>query len=276
MAMFKRDDAQLSYEVHGTGFPLADDGPLIEALVDARLTGAPPRLVELECDLEDALDVQVQVMRSLADMGHRFSGWKVGLTSGHAHDGMGVGFRPFGYILADHTWPSGATVTGGPKAGGHIEPELCLEMKAPLRGRDLPPETCRAAVGEVQAAFEINENRVKMPGPNRLFIADGLSNWGLVVGDGTLPRTGLETTAVDLFLGDELIQSSAPKLQMDDPFLSLSRLCSTLDRHGLGIEIGQHVITGAFFRYPITNPGVYRAVFHGLGEVAIEIGFQPD
>src|SRR5260370_12350860 len=148
-------------------------------------------------------------------------------------------------------------------------------MRARLRGRDLPAETWRAAVGEVQAAFEINENRVKMPGPNRLFIADGLSNWGLVVGDGTLPRTGLETTAVDLFLGDELIQSSAPKLQMDDPFLSLSRLCSTLDRHGLGIEIGQHVITGAFFRYPIPNPVVYRPVFHSLAQLPLHIPFHP-
>ena len=40
--------------------------------------------------------------RQLVRLGARKNaGWKVGLTSGQARNSMGVGFRPFGYILAE-------------------------------------------------------------------------------------------------------------------------------------------------------------------------------
>lgn len=249
----------------------SDRAKIVEMLVTARVSGVSPALAELDGELEDALELQVEIQKALEQRGQRKSGWKLGLTSGIAHDMMGVGFRPFGYILAERTLRSGDTLRAGPKIGPQIEPELCLRMKAPLRGADIPPDECRAAVAEVCAAFEINEPRVAYKGQHRLFIADGLANWGLVVGDGAPPRDGLAATKVDLYVGDDLKETSPGDLVMDDPFVSLSRLCTRLARYGLGVDAGQYVITGAFLRHPITDPGRYRAHFSGIGDVTLNV-----
>ena len=44
--------------------------------------------------------------------GRKNAGWKVGLTSGQARDSMGAGFRPFGYILSERVFSSGAERQG--------------------------------------------------------------------------------------------------------------------------------------------------------------------
>jgi 2-keto-4-pentenoate hydratase len=57
---------------------------------------------------------------------------------------------------------------------------------------------------------------------------------------------------------------------MDDPYLSLSRLCRLLHKYGLGLEPGQPVITGAFCHHAVRQPGTYRAVFSGIDTVSVQ------
>lgn len=250
---------------------MADSGQrdLIDRLVGARLNGRRVDLEEYSGPLDEAQTLQVAVLSALEAKGEAVSGWKVGLTSGHAHDLMGTGVRPFGYILANRTVRSGARLDRMTGAPMFIEPELCLELGAPLSGAGLTPDDCRSAVRRVLAAFEINQSRVRMPGRNHLFVADGLANWGLALGSGVKVDEAPRLPMVELFRDGESIRSSEPGLRMDDPFASLATLCDRLSRYGRGIAAGQHVITGAFFRQPIDAPGEYRAVFSGLGEVSL-------
>jgi 2-keto-4-pentenoate hydratase len=53
---------------------------------------------------------------------------------------------------------------------------------------------------------------------------------------------------------------------MDDPFLSLSRLCALLHRYGRGLEVGQRVITGSFCNRAVDGPGAWRTVFSVLAK----------
>jgi hypothetical protein len=50
----------------------------------------------------------------------------------------------------------------------------------------------------------------------------------------------------------------------------ITRLCKLLHEHGLGLEPGQPVITGAFCHQAVSGPSAYRAVFSGIGEVALK------
>jgi len=244
---------------------------LVAELVDARLHHRRLERDELPGTLEAAQALQLEVLEQLEAAGHQVSGWKLGLTSGQAHDMMGPGVRPFGYILADRTSPSGSVVERPAGATMFSEPELCLELGQPLRGEGLTREACMAAVRCVKAAFEINQSRIRMPGRNHLFVADGLSNWGMVLGNGKPPEVAPERPLVELWHNGQRIRTSEPDLRMDDAFTSLATLCAHLHRHGRGLAAGQHVITGAFFRQPIDGPGNFRATFAGLGEVSFVI-----
>lgn len=211
-----------------------DKAKLIEALTAARLNGSALEAPELDCDLDGALGLQLEVLRALERKGKALAGWKIGFTSGGGYDLLGPGFRPFGFILTDRVLKSEAVQSSNAILDAHIEPEICLRIGNDLRGSNLSPAECRAAVPEIYAAYEVNETRVDHAAQPKLFVADGMANWGLVIGDGAAPKDDLAETKIELSVDGTLKAASPENLVMDDPFLSLSRLCAQLDRHGLG------------------------------------------
>ena len=113
---------------------MEDQATVIEALHDARKHGVPPSGLEhVQFELAEALEVQLNVLRRFEAEDNRLGGWKVGLTSGNARDRMGKDFRPFGYILRNRIFQSGATVPLTKILHCSVEPELCLIIGTPLR-----------------------------------------------------------------------------------------------------------------------------------------------
>ncbi|NOT58509.1 MAG: hypothetical protein HOP18_28265 [Deltaproteobacteria bacterium] len=246
------------------------EATVIDALYTGRRNSAKPVGVEqVQFSLDDALDAQLRVLRRFEADGEQLGGWKVGLTSGKARDRMGKDFRPFGYILRKRILSSGATVPLAKIFNCHLEPELCLIVGSPLRGDSVGPAEAKAAVRAVAPAFEINEVRVQADLGQTLLLADGLAQWGIVVGPETPVRDGLIHTTVDFSRDGKIVETKTPGETMDDPYLSLSRLCRLLHTYGLGLEPGQPVITGSFCHHAIHQPGVYRAHFSNIGEVAV-------
>lgn len=220
--------------------------------------------------LDDGLRVQLAVLNKWRNAGEQLGGWKVGFTSGSNRDKMGVGFRPFGYVLASRIIASGSRVSRPWCGRVQIEPEICFTLASDVGGPNVAVAEIRAAVERVSAAFEINEIRNDPGAPDAMAIADDLGNWGVVVGTGTsTPRPSLPETAVEIFNEGRLEAKVKPREMLDDPYLSVARLCGTLDRFGLGLCAGQVVITGAFSHHGIDGPGAWQAVFDGIGEVSL-------
>ena len=251
------------------------DEALVEALFQARRKGlagpelADPELIPAERDLREALDLQLAVLARLLASGERLGAWKVGHTSGSRRGLLGRDCRPFGYILDGRIMRSGDTLRHDRITSCFIEPELCVVLGAPLRGENVDPVTARDAVRAVAPAFELNEARLQPGAGHPAILADGLSNWGIVVGKEVPVRPNLTGATVELWHDGELITTRTPGDSMDDPFLSLSRLCALLHQYGRGLESGQRVITGSFCNETVEGPGDWRAVFSGVGEVAV-------
>ena len=250
---------------------MAEQATVIDALYTGRRNGAKPLgLDQIQLGLDEALDVQLRVLHRFEAEGERLGGWKVGLTSGKARDRMGKDFRPFGYVLQKRILSSGATVPLAKILNCHLEPELCLIIGSPLRGESVGPAEAKAAIRAVAPAFEINEVRVQADLGQTLLLADGLAQWGIVVGPEAPVRDALIHTTVDFSRDGEIVETKTPGETMDDPYLSLSRLCRLLYKYGLGLEPGQPVITGSFCHHAINQPGLYRATFSDIGEVSLK------
>jgi 2-keto-4-pentenoate hydratase len=246
------------------------DEQLVKAFAEARLSGvAGPGATADAYDRDEALGLQLAVLDRLVAAGEGLAGWKVGLTSGPRRDVMGEGFRPFGYLLRSRTLGSGEVLRQDRIRSCYLEPELCLVLGAPLRGDRIDPAAARSAVRAVRPAFELNERRLGARSDDSTTIADGLGNWGIVVGPEAPVRSGLTGTTVELWRDDTRVDTRTPGDSMDDPFLSLSRLCARLHRYGRGLEAGQRVITGSFCNHDVRGPGTWRADFSGLGDVAV-------
>lgn len=243
---------------------------IIDALYVARRDGAPLAALEVGTfELEEALQIQLKVLDRFRTDSDFVGGWKVGLTSGGARDRMGKDFRPFGYVLQRRILRSGASAPWTKIVKCSVEPELCLIIGSRLQGDAVDAAQAKAAVRAIAPAFEINERRTRPDQGNAFLVADGLANWGIVVGPEAPVRDGLVDTTVDFSCDGQLIESKTPGPTMDDPYLSLARLCRLLHRHGLGLEPGQPVITGSFCNQIVTKSGTYSATFSGIGSVAV-------
>jgi 2-oxo-hept-3-ene-1,7-dioate hydratase len=242
-----------------------------EARRDERMVDLPSGVIE---DLDHALRVQLSVADTFVGAGERIGGWKLGLTSGTSLDAMGVGIRPFGYVLDRWIIKSGTTFpsTSLPYV---VEPELCLILGADLAG-EVGPGAARAAVINVAAAFEVVRHRVPV-GDLYALVGDGLGNQGVVIGD-TIPAEDFEMASASLDLyrdGRHMGRATAGHdLRIDDPFVSLARLSTMLHKHGRKLESGQSVITGSFLHFPVNESGFWRGHFSRVGDVSVRFNVR--
>jgi 2-keto-4-pentenoate hydratase len=227
-------------------------------------------------DLQLGLTVQLAVLeRWLTDLPTTLGGWKVGLTSRDLRDSFGSGFRPFGFVLDSQIFASGATVDRSLIGDCSIEPEIYVAIGSDLAGPEVTEDDVRGSIAAVGAAFEINERRLPADLDHpALRIADGLTQWGVVVGQRMAPDIDLSSVSVTLYNGGTPVGSAGPSSEiLDDPFLSVARLCRLLAAFGFGLKAGQIVITGSLLPKTTVLPGVssWRAEFTKLGSV--DVGF---
>lgn len=249
---------------------MQDQTALIDALYTGRRDGvAASGLDSVECSLEEALGIQLGVLERFTADGEQLGGWKVGLTSGRARDRMGAGFRPFGYILRSRIVEAGSVLPLADILNCQLEPELCLIVGSALSGENVSAAEAKAAVRAVAPAFEINEVRLGADTGQAALLADGLAQWGIVLGPPAAVRDDLIQTTVEFSQDGRLVETRTPGQSMDDPYLSLARLCRLLHAYGRGLEPGQPVITGSFCHHAITRPGSYRASFSDIGDVSV-------
>ena len=230
-------------------------------------TGFPSQ-EELDAGLRRQLDV----------LGEReVAGWKVGLTSGGARDSMGPGFRPFGFILPERVFPSGAKVERAGIMTPGVENEFCFTMGSQL-GAGATRDDALEAVESVCAGFELNERRLSPGATTADRLADDLSQWGIVVGE---PRVldwrgfAFADVSVRLSLDGSELESVAAAGHIDDHFDSLAALARQLARFGRALEPGNRVITGSFGKHAVTDACRLHGDFDagtakGIGQVSVE------
>lgn len=229
-------------------------------------------LPEGEVGLDLGLRLQLGVLQTWRAAGETVGGWKIGLTTRTARDSMGSGFRPFGFILSSRIYASGDTLAlglVGPNPS--VEIEIALTMGSDLAGPDVTPEQARAAVAAMSPAFELVSRRTPSGIGVAARLGNDLGNWGMVIGPAGNPDTPLAELEVAFSRRNEVIgRSGTGPDVLDDPFVSLSRVARTLDRYGLGLRAGQHVITGSLLPpCPVDSPGLFTGDLGALGTVTI-------
>jgi len=194
------------------------------------------------------------------------AGWKVGLTSGGGRDSMGIGFRPFGFILNDRCLQSGDSLQLAELPGIEVETELCFRFKA-----DLPlnasADEVKDSISSVAPAFEIIQMRLGRDTTVSDRLADGLSHWGIVVGmEHVLDWRNFDFSELVAVLScnGTQVETQAAAGHIDDHFHSMAALSATLARFDRRVLAGNRVITGSYTRQCVRGKGIWRGDF---GEV---------
>ncbi len=248
---------------------------LAARLLAARADGDySPEFLAGALDLPQALDLQLAVLQQHLDNGATVGGWKVGLTSEASRQRLGADERPFGFVLADRAFTSGATIDSSSIRNLSVETEMCFTIGTDIGNADITPDDIFHYVTGVSAGFELNEARPGSVRPDFFaMVTDCLTNWGIVAGAAVTPSSAeqLSATAITMERNGEQVFSGVSNDFVDDHAISLCRLVEQLARHGQMLRAGQKVITGAFARFPAEPGDRWRAVYDGIGDVEITI-----
>jgi 2-keto-4-pentenoate hydratase len=95
-----------------------------------------------------------------------------------------------------------------------------------------------------------------------------------VISSRVVPLAGLDTRLIGMVLtrGGELVDTGAGAAALGDPLRVVAWLANTLAEHGIALEPGQLVMTGALHAaVPMAAGDVFRAEFDRLGPVTVRV-----
>jgi 2-keto-4-pentenoate hydratase len=258
--------------------PLTDAPGKAKALYEARRTRtpiAPFTDADPALGMADGYAIQQELVRLLLADGDRVVGYKVGLTSVPMQKMIGVDSPDYGPVLASTVYADGATVALSDFIAPRVEAEIVFTLGARLRGPGVTVDQARAAISGARAGMEIVDSRIA---DWRIKLADTVaalaSNGAMATAAREVPidRFDPRLTGMVMTRNGELVDTAAGAAALGDPVAVVAWLANTLGAHGVALEAGHVVMTGALHAaVPLAAGDVFTAEFDHLGTVSIKV-----
>ena len=249
-----------------------------QALYEARTTRTPiPPFTDDDPSLgmADGYAIQQELVAMLLADGDRVVGYKVGLTSEPMQRMFGIDSPDYGPVLASTVYADGDKIPLDRFIAPKVEAEIVFRLGSRLAGPDVTDDQARAAISEVMAGLEIVDSRIE---DWRIRLADTVadlaSNGAVAVSDRALPLADLDArlTGMVLTRNGELVATGAGAAAFGDPVAVVVWLANVLGEHGIALEPGHLVMTGALHAaVPMMSGDEFVAEFDRLGAVTIRV-----
>lgn len=250
---------------------------LAESLYEARLRRTP-------CDplterfpgltIADAYAISdLNLKRRLGQAGVRLVGKKIGLTSRAVQKQLGVEEPDYGYLTSDMNVPMGENVPLSALIQPRAEGETAFVLKKRLMGPGVKPEDVIEATDYVVPCIEIIDSRVcdwKIKIQDT--VADNASSALFVLGKDKRSLRGLDLPSLSMSLrvnGEERSKGTGAAC-LDNPVFAVTWLANKMGEHGVALEPGDVILSGAFGPVVPVKAGERVDVeFAGLGAVHV-------
>lgn len=219
--------------------------------------------------------IQREFTALLVADGDTVIGYKAGLTSVPMQNLFGVDTPDYGPVLASTIRGDGAAVSCEAFIAPKVEAEIVFRLATPLRGPGVTVAQARAAIGEIMPGLEIVDSRIE---DWRIRLADTIadlaSNGAVALGRPLVPAPGLDYRLVGMafFRNGELVATGAGAAALGDPVAVVAWLANVLGEHGVTLEAGQTIMTGALHAaVPLTEGDTFTAEFDHLGSITLHV-----
>lgn len=221
--------------------------------------------------VEDAYQIQGELVKLKLEAGHKIFGPKMGLTSRAKMKQMGVEEPIFGYVFDYQVVNNGEQVSLKDLIHPKAEVEIAFIMGTDLEGPGVTKEQVLGATAYVVPAIEIIDSRYKdfkftLPD----VIADNASTSRVVFGNRITMHDGLELDLLgaSLYVNGEWREGGAGAAVLGHPAESVAMLANMLARKGEKLKAGDVILTGGITEAILIHAGdVVSAKIDQLGEV---------
>ena len=245
---------------------------LYEALVK-RETLAPLSERHPDITIEDAYQIQQQMIARRLAAGERPVGKKIGVTSKAVMNMLGVHQPDFGWLLDGMVYNEGQAIPADTLIQPRAEGEIAFLMKKDVMGPGLSGADILAATEGVMACFEIVDSRIRdWKIKIQDTVADNASCGVLVLGDRIVdPRkVDLATCGMVLEKNGDIVGTGAGAAALGHPLNAMAWLANTLGRLGIGLKAGDIVLSGSLAALiPVKAGDSLRVTIGGIGGCSV-------
>jgi 2-keto-4-pentenoate hydratase len=246
---------------------------VVERILAARHGGAPgPAPTEGHpLTPAEAYDVQDRVRQALVARGERVIGWKAGFTSRATQEMFGTDRPVCGFLLGSGVYATGAEVPASSFAGLAVEAEVALVMGRALAGPGVTPPQALLAVEGAVPALELVDFRYAGKLTASDAVADGVLARAVVLGAPLTDVTHLDLALEGLVyeVNGKIVATNTAAEVLGSPINSLAWIANHLGARGLGLRVGDVVMTGSISMVVRPKAGdTVRARFTRLGMVS--------
>ena len=245
---------------------------LYQALVDAK-TVKPLTERHPDISIEDAYQIQKQLMKLRLAAGERVIGKKIGVTSKAVMNMLGVYQPDFGYLTDGMVYNEGQAIPMSRLIQPKAEGEIAFVLKKTLKGPGISSADVLAATEGVMACFEIVDSRIhdwKIKIQDT--VADNASCGVFVLGDRLVdPRdVDLNTCGMVLEKNGDIVATGAGAAALGAPANAVAWLANTLGRLGIALEAGEVVMSGSLaIMVPVAAGDNLRVTIGGIGSCSV-------
>ena len=245
---------------------------LYQALVDAK-TVKPLTDRHPDISIEDAYQIQKQLMKLRLAAGERVSGKKIGVTSKAVMNMLGVYQPDFGYLTDGMVYNEGQAIPMSRLIQPKAEGEIAFVLKKTLKGPGISSADVLAATEGVMACFEIVDSRIQdWKIKIQDTVADNASCGVFVLGDRLVdPRdVDLNTCGMVLEKNGDIVATGAGAAALGAPANAVAWLANTLGRLGIALEAGEVVMSGSLaIMVPVAAGDNLRVSIGGIGSCSV-------
>jgi 2-keto-4-pentenoate hydratase len=217
--------------------------------------------------------VQRDLVAMLLADGDRVVGYKAGLTSVPMQRMFGVDTPDYGPVLASTLHADGDRVPREAFISPKVEAEIVFRLGTSLAGPGVTVELAGAAISDVMAGLEIVDSRIE---DWRIRLADTIadlaSTGAVVLGNRAVPARSVDPRLIGMVFSrnGEIVATGAGAAALGNPVAVVAWLANTLGEHGVTLEAGHLIMTGALHAAVTMNPGdTFVAEFDRLGSVTM-------
>lgn len=201
-----------------------------------------------ELSLEEAYQVQDEVIRARVRDGEHLIGWKIGCTSGAIQQQFGLLQPISGRLLAPHAFRDGDTVVSSNYVDCAVEPEMVFRLGKSIDSADVKERTLCSAIESIAPGIELHNYRFwhGTPTSQELIASNGI-HAGIICGPAIEfhPSMDLDIEGVGIFVDGSLEASGIGAEIMGGPLKSLLWLAKHVRDRGQMLRAGELIIPGS-------------------------------
>lgn len=230
-----------------------------------------------EITIEEAYEVQLEVVKLKEEDGHHIIGKKIGLTNKAIRDQIGVQEPDYGIITSEGLILDGEALYIDQFIAPRIESEIAFILDKditldmyPVKATDI----INATYG-IAPALEIVDSRVKdWKIKIQDTVSDAASYAAICLGNRITKLDGLDLRLIGMaaYLNGELVKHGSSAAVLGNPINSMVWLANKLLSLGVEMKKGEIILTGSFTPvFDIKKGDNVNVLFDHLGSVSLNI-----